>query len=150
MNPLQQMFIAAWGTLALIGFVKSYYECAEHKNSYGLTYIFRIYGAFVWADLVVFGLFWTLISLLALIFNNWYLFLLSLSLFWLVRSIGETTYWFNQQFSPLNKNPINRFLMKKIFHNDSIWFVYQIFWQCMTVLFSLTTIYLTTLWLNSI
>jgi hypothetical protein len=150
MNSIQQVLIAFWGTLALIGFVKSFYECAERKNPYGLTYIFRIYGAFVWADLVVFGIFWTLISLLALVLNSWYLFLLAVSLFWLVRSIGETIYWFNQQFSTLNKNPINRFLMKRIFHNDSIWFVYQIFWQCMTVLFTISTIFLASKWLQTI
>lgn len=150
MESWQQLFIACWGTLALLGFIKSFYECVKKKNPYGLTYIFRIYGAFVWADLVVFGIFWTLVSLLTLLFNNWYLFLLFLSLFWLIRSIGETTYWFNQQFSTINKNPINRFLMKRVFHNDSIWFVYQIFWQCMAVFFTITTIYITTLWLGSI
>ena len=150
MQQWQQLLIAGWGTLALIGFVKSFYECAERKNTYGLTYVFRIYGAFVWADLVIFGLFWTFVSLISLLLNNWYLFLLFVSIFWLVRSIGETIYWLGQQFSTLNKNPVNRFLMKKVFHNESLWFVYQVFWQCMTVFFAICTIYLTEVWLKSL
>ena len=150
MENWQQAFIMGWGTLALIGSVKSFYECQRKKNTYGLTYIFRIYGAFVWADLVIFGIFWTLISALSLFLNSWYLFLLFVSLFWLVRSIGETLYWFHQQFSSINKNPVNRFLMKNIFHNESIWFVYQIFWQCMTVLTTISSAYLFHLWLGTV
>lgn len=133
---------------AFIGFVKGFIESKNNKNSLGLTYVFRIYGAFVWADIVVFGLFWTIAGIVSLLLNSGVLFLLIASLFWLVRSIGETIYWFLQQFSKINRNPPQNFVLYPIFHNDSVWFVYQIFWQCMTVVFILTTLYLAKAWLQ--
>jgi hypothetical protein len=151
MEIWQQSIIVLFGLGAFIGFIKSFDECKRKKRSLSLTLqIGPLYGAFVYADLVVFGLFWTIASLGAFFLNDWYLFLLTLSLFWLVRSIGETIYWFLQQFSTINRNPPEKFYIHKIFHNDSVWFVYQIFWQCITVITIITSIYLAKLWLNHI
>jgi len=136
--------------LSLFLFCKGVYE--SHKNNpYGLTKLFYWMGIFVWADAVVFGLFWFLVSLVILfVFKSWLLFLLIVSVFYLVRSVGETIYWLNQQFSTLNRNPPHTLRGYKLFKNDAIWFVYQIWWQCITVISIITTIYLAALWIKLI
>lgn len=149
MQLWQDIIIAVYGFIALIGFYLSFNECKNKKNSYGHPPgIYGYYGAFVWADLVVFGLFWTLVSVACLLLQNFTLFLLCISLFWLVRSVGETLYWFHQQFTPNKGNPPQKFWFYTIFHNDSVWFVYQIYWQCITVITIITSLYLATLWLR--
>lgn len=150
MNTWQTLFVGAYGVIALIGFVWSYHQCKRRKKSYGHPPgIYGFYGAFVWADLVVFGAFWTLISLAAFILQDFIFFLLSVSLFWLIRSIGETTYWFLQQFTPRRGNEPTKFWFHSIFHGDSVWFVYQIYWQCITIITLLTTLYLSYVWLSN-
>ena len=150
MNDVQVFIVATIGIFASIGLVKGINETWRKKNPFGITYIFRILGAFVWADLTVFGFFWLALSVVSLFLSDWLLFLVTISLFWLVRSIGETIYWLNQQFSPLNRNPVKNFrYLKKVYHNDSVWFIYQIFWQCMTVVFIITSLYLGKTWISS-
>ena len=149
MSELQTIFVTGIGVFALIGFIKGMHETWTKKNPFGITYVYRSLGAFVWADMTVFGIFWLAAVAVSLLFSDWILFLLTASIFWLVRSIGETIYWLNQQFSPINRNPVKNFKhLKKMYHNDAVWFVYQIFWQCMTVVFALTSIYLANLWLE--
>lgn len=129
---------------------KGFYE-SRKNNPYGLTKFFYWMGIFVWADAVVFGAFWFLVSLSILfIIKSWLLFLLIVSVFYFVRSLGETIYWFNQQFSTINRNPPHTLRGYKLFKNDSIWFVYQIWWQCVTVISVITTIYFTVLWIRTI
>ena len=148
MDYLQQLIVNATGIFALAGFGIGIHQTLIRKNPFGLTYVFRPLGAFVYADLTVFGLFWLGASTLSLLLSDWALFLLIASLFWLVRSIGETIYWLNQQFSPINRNPVKNFrYLKKVYHNDSVWFIYQIFWQCMTVIFIVTSLYFGKLWI---
>jgi len=48
---------------------------------------------FVWGDAVIFGLFWTVALIVAWVLKDWYLFLLIVSVFWVVRSLGETIYF---------------------------------------------------------
>lgn len=148
MTELQSLFISIFSLFAAVGSIKGFIE-SKKGNSLGLTYIFRPFGAFVWADMAIFGIFWALSGIVALFLQDWYLFLLIVSLFWLVRSMGETIYWFNQQFSTRKRNPPEKMLLYKIFKNDSVWFVYQIFWQCMTVVFILASLYLGKLWLST-
>ena len=97
------------------------------------TFTLFIFGIFVWGDATVFGIFWFLASITTLLLNDWILFLLVFSVFWVVRSLGETIYWFNQQFSKVIQWPPEKLPFFKFFHNDSIWFVYQIVNQCITV-----------------
>lgn len=150
MSHWQLLLLIAYGFVAFIGFLKALYLCRSKKSAYGHTdTIFNFYGAFVWADLVVFGLFWSIVSLFCLITENWILFLLSLSVFWLIRSFGETLYWFHQQFTPRGGNEPEKFWFHKIVLNDSVYFVNQIYWQCVTVVTLITTLYLAKLWLSS-
>lgn len=143
------VFIIVFGIGSFLLTIKAYQECKHKKNSFGLTpKVCNIYGSFVWADHLIFGLFWTGVSLLCILLNDWILFLLIVSVFWLVRSIGETTYWFLQQFAPRSGNEPERLWVSRIVHNDAAWFVHQIFWQCVSVAAIITTIFLSFLWLH--
>lgn len=147
---LQTGIIVIYGALSFIFFIKGLYESVKKKNSFGETAFLSWLGIFVWGDAVIIGLFWFLSSLVCLLVKDWILFLLILSVFWVVRSMGETSYWFNQQFSTINRNPPERLRGYRLFKNDSIWFIYQIYWQCVTVVSIIATIYFANLWLRSI
>lgn len=149
MNSWQQTLIFLYAAFNFLVFFRGYYESKYKKNAYGLTRPLSFIGAFVWGDAVVFGIFWVLSSLVALALKDWYLFLLIISVFWVVRSLGETIYWFNQQFSTINRNPIRNLPWNSIFHNDSVWFIHQIIWQCVAVVSVIFSIYFANLWLNS-
>lgn len=151
MQNWQQILILIYALLAFFSAILGYKKCRFEKNNLGIVGFFTIYGAFVWADVVVFGIFWFLFSLVTIFLGDWVLFLLGLSLFWLVRSIGETIYWFNQQFSTIQRYRASDFpFLAKIFHNDyTVYFVLQICMQCVTVVSAILSIYLTKLWLFS-
>jgi hypothetical protein len=148
MNILLQKIVLIYGLINLLVFLKGFYETKYRKNAYGVTRPLYILGMFVWGDAVIFGLFWAFSSLIALYLKDWYLFLLIVSVFWVVRSLGETIYWFNQQFSKINRNPPEKLPCYSIFQNDSIWFAHQIGWQCVTVAALIFTIYFAHLWLS--
>lgn len=146
----QSVFTLLFLFLNLIVLIKGFYETKFKRNAYGLIRPLFFIGVFVWGDAVVFCLFWILSSIITLILGSWYLFLLIFSVFWVVRSLGETIYWFNQQFSSVNRNPSKNLPLYSIFKNDSVWFVYQIIWQCVTVLSIISTIYFSDIWLRSL
>ena len=150
MNKLQQIIILGYGIINLLVFIKGFYESKTKKNAYGLTPYLFFLGIFVWGDAVIFGLFGAISSIVSVLFQNFVLFLLIISIFWIVRSLGETIYWFNQQFSTkmYSWNKPENLLFHSVFHNDSIWFVYQIMWQCVTVISVIFSIYLTGLWIK--
>ena len=148
MDILQQRIVLIYGLINFLVFLKGFYETKYKKSAYGPTPSLSILGMFVWGDAVVFGLFWTISSIVAWFLKDWYLFLLIVSVFWMVRSLGETIYWFNQQFSKINRNPPEKLMGYSIFQNDSIWFAYQIFWQCVTVISIISTIYFAHIWLQ--
>ncbi len=148
MEKWQQILIVFYGVINIIVFVKGYRETKFKKNAYGLTKNLNFLGVISWGDAVVFGLFWLGASVITLILKDWYLFCLIVSVFWVIRSLGETIYWFNQQFSPINRNPMKNLnpLYVKIYQNDSVWFAYQIIWQCVTVISIIFSIYFSHLW----
>ncbi len=148
MTSFQFFFLVGFSMLNAVLLTKALYECKSCKNAFGLTRPLFFIGAFVWADVTVFSTFWILVSLASVLLASWNLFLLITSLFWVVRSLGEMIYWFNQQFSSLNRNPVETLPLKSIFHNDSIWFVHQIFWQCVMVIALVSSIYFAAAWLH--
>lgn len=150
MNGLQITAVVIYGMISFLVFIKGFFESAKKKNSFRETPFLFWAGIFVWGDAVIFGLFWFLSSLVCYFSKDWILFLLVISVFWVVRSLGETIYWFNQQFSTLNRNPPEKLRGYQFFKNDSIWFIYQIFWQCITVVSIITTIFLASSWLKTI
>ncbi|QQS38724.1 hypothetical protein IPM62_05055 [Candidatus Woesebacteria bacterium] len=149
MTNWQFVLIYIFAFVAFVFFVRGYYECKYRKNTHGTFLPINIIGAFVWADAVVFGIFWVIGAVISLVLQDWILFLLIYCVFWGVRGLGETLYWLNQQYSDKVRNPVERFpRLLKIFHNDSIWFVYQIYWQCIMVISIIASIYLGNKWLN--
>lgn len=149
MTDLQQISTFLFLVTNLVIFYRAYFECKVRKNSLGPTPELYLLGSFFWADAFIFSVFWILASLISLVLNSWQLFLLIISVFWLVRSLGEVKYWLNQQFSKINRNPPEKMRFSSYFEGDSIWFVYQIFWQCLTVFSLVATIYFSRVWLIS-
>jgi len=150
MDIWERGVILTYGFISFLVFLKGLFESIRKKNSFGETPFLFWIGIFVWGDGVIYGLFWFLSSLVCYLLKDWVLFLLIISVFWVVRSLGETIYWLNQQFSTINRNSPEKLRGYQFFKNDSIWFVYQIFWQCITVVSIITTIYLATSWLKNI
>lgn len=115
-------------------FLYSVYQTRVKNNYFGLSYMLIPLGAFVWTDGVVFGLFWTIASIVMLILNQFFISLLIFSLFWTVRSAGEVIYWFLEQFASRKRNPPPSLLLYHFFPNESVWIVMQLLWQCMLVI----------------
>lgn len=148
MNNWQQLLIYSYLLSSLLFLIKALYEIKNKKRVYGLTPYLFFLGAFVWGDLLVLGPFWIITTLFVLILDDWYLFLLTISIFWSVRSLGETIYWLNEQFAGKNRNPPHTLNFHKLINSDAIWFVYQLFWQCILVVSIISSIYMANLWLS--
>ncbi len=100
-------------------------------------------GAFVWEDLLVFSA----ANVIACIFVTFikdfrYIFIYFLS-FWLIRSIGETFYWFLQQFCTSTMYPHDQYdwdrnsILSSLIgdlSNQKYFILNQISWQIVTVL----------------
>lgn len=151
MAPQQELFVIIYGLLNFCLIFKGIYESKYKKNAYGLTRSLLIFGIFAWGDAIVFGIFWSLVALVTLLLSDWYLFLFVISVFWAVRSLGETIYWFNQQFSSkvYDWNRPEKLPWHNIFHNDSVWYIHQVMWQCLTVISIIASIYFGRLWILS-
>lgn len=150
MGSLPGVFFVAYAAVNVVIFIRGYAYTRYKNNAFGLTPLLNFLGIFVWGDALVVSPFWIASSLVSYVKGDWYLFCLIFSLFWAVRGLGETFYWIAQQFSDINRNPPNNLPFYSIFKNDSIWFAYQVFWQCVSVLALLGSIYFAHLWLRSL
>ncbi len=146
METWQELIIAAFTAYSLAALIKGVKESYKGKNTNGLTGIYALTGAFVWADAVIFGLFWVFASFVSIYLKDWILFLLFQSVFWTIRGWGEAVYFFNQQFSKQVKVKPKDMWGYGFFKNESIWFVRQIQWQCVMVIGIISTIYLAKIW----
>lgn len=135
-----EQFLILFLIYSCIGLLYSLYQTRVENNYFGLSYILIPLGAFVWTDGVVFGLFWTVASVILLILNQFFISLLVFSLFWTIRSAGEITYWFLEQFASRKRNPPASLLLYRFFPNESVWIVMQILWQCILVISLVTDI----------
>ena len=122
--------------IALVTLVSATLKVRAGKSLQSIWLPLEIQGSFVWADGIVFGVFWTIASLLFLILNfelNW--FYLLFLIFWAVRAAGEIIYWFLNQFNP-RKNQSSTFQsLNRFFKNEYVTsFIFQIWWQCVLVL----------------
>lgn len=150
MNQLEKNIVVFYSLFALVGFLYSLYKCVKKNDNLGSAHIFNLIGAFVWADAVVFGIFWFVSGLVTIYLKDWILFLLLQSTFWSIRFLGETFYWFNQQFSKAVAEQNERLWVHKIFKdNYTSWFVMQIISQCETVIAIILTIYFGHLWISN-
>lgn len=145
----QKVLITLFGSLSFILACKGFYECSR-KNGYGETIPWLWTGILVWADAPIIGTFWVIVSLVSLLINSWILFFLLGSIFWTIRSIGDTIFWFNQQFSNIKRCPPEKLRGYKFFKDDTVWFAYQLVWQCLTVFFIVASIYFARLWIISL
>ncbi|MDO8452636.1 MAG: hypothetical protein Q7S79_02695 [bacterium] len=135
METWQYKFVMGLLVYSLLCFFKGFVECRK-KNYYGQSWIFLFFplGAYVWADAVVLGLFWVFSTAVLLYLNNWWLFLTYYFVFLSIRHIGETIYWFNQQFSTIERNPGKERPLWRFFKDEhTVHFVYQVMWQCASV-----------------
>lgn len=112
-----------------------------HTILRGPFFLCEFFGSFVWADQVVFSVFWVVAASISLFLHNFLLFLFIYCLFWTVRSSGEVMYWFLQQFHPRPGNEPHLFWVNKHVPGEAVWFVHQIFWQCIVVVSLLLTFY---------
>jgi hypothetical protein len=149
MTNIQGAFVIIFIAINILISIKGFLESYKKGNSYGLALQLGLLGIFVWGDAIIFGAFWGMVGAAVLILNDWVLFLLIYSVFWVVRSLGETIYWFNQQFTSKKSDP-STLPFYKFVKNDSIWFIYQIFYQCVTVISIITSLYLAKLWLSGL
>ncbi len=152
MTDLQQTFLIIYALLGSVGVFLAYRKCKLEKDNLGLVGIFVIYGAWVWADLIIFGIFWMIFSLTTILLQDWYLFLFGYCVFWFVRSIVESVYWINQQFSTIIRHSLKEYFFAKIFNNDdyTLWFVMQIFFQCIAAVSAILSVYFGRLWILSL
>ena len=150
MKNLKNYLLFFLAIFSFTAFIRAVHQCKNKKNPFGLTPLYSILGAFVWGDVVVFGLFWFFVAVFILILKDWLLFLLIISVFWLIRSNGEMIYWLNEQFSEKTRNEPHKLFLSSVFPYDSIWYVYQIGSQCISVISLISTIYITKLWLETI
>lgn len=139
MNNWQNLVLVLFLVYSLAGF---FYGLKYKKNPYGLCKRFTLIGAFVWTDAFIFGLFFSLISILCLLLQQWVLFGLIYSVFWLVRSIGEQIYWFHEQFAVSHRNSPHTLLPSKLFKGEEVWIVMQTFWQCVSVVSVVASVYI--------
>ena len=149
MQVWQQNFLLFFVGYSLLCFILGFYN-SRKKNYLGVCHLFYPLGAYVWADAVIFGLFWAMITVVVYYLKNWYLFLTFYFVFQTIRTFGESIYWFNQQFSTIVRYSFkdNRWLMR-IFNDDyTVWFVIQIIMQCVAVISLLFSIYFIKLWLG--
>jgi len=146
----QQVLIAIFGISSVVFFIQSLIETRKKKNVYGVTTYLFFLGAFVWGDMIVLGPFWIIVALISLILNNWYLFLLFLSVFWTIRSLGEMIYWLSEQFAGTKRNPAHIVKLYRFIKSDAIWFMNQLYWQCVFVFSLILSIFFCKMWLESL
>lgn len=146
MNIWQSFLVILFCFYSLAGF---FCGLKNRKNPFGLSKYFILIGAFVWVDTIIFGLFFTLISIFCLVLSQWLLFLLIISLFWVVRSIGEQIYWFLEQFASSHRNAPHTLWLGRWFAGQEVWVVMQIIWQCISVLAIFSSVILFYIFLKS-
>lgn len=136
--------------LAFFIFVKGFFETRTKGNGFKTTPYLSFLGIFVWADAIVLGIFWFVIFLVSYFLKNRYLLFFVISLFWVIRSLGEIIYWLNQQFSLIKRNPPEKLFGYFLIKNESIWFIYQLFWQCVLLISVISSVYFGGSWLGSL
>ena len=80
--------------------IKNGSKVAEFIYNFGF-----LIGAFVWEDLLVFSVYGLVASIATIFLNQWKFGLLFYLIFWIVRSSGETFYFFLQQFLEPKHHP---------------------------------------------
>jgi hypothetical protein len=138
---LQSVFIEVLLGYAVFSCLIGYYQTVYKNRAFYECHMFFPLGAFVWMDACVFGIFWSVLSVVSLYLNNWLFFCFGVSVFWCIRSIGEAQYWMLEQFANPHRNDPKKFYLEKWFRGDAIYVYNQIFWQCVCVVSIVSIIY---------
>ncbi len=148
------MFIVFWLILFLFLLPISFIKVRNSKEKYIFIYKWAFFcGAFVWEDLLIFSIFNILLALITLYVNDYRIFILTALSFGVIRTSGETLYYFLQQFIRPNFPPHdihNHFqAFRHIFGDisDQKYFIMaQVFLQVLLVAFLSTLILLILNW----
>lgn len=110
----------------------SYRKIVSYKGKIHFTYTWAaLMGGFVWEDVLVFSIYGGISSILTLLFGDYRIGILFFLVFWIVRSAGETLYFFLQQFIEPKHDPhaidSHFVILRKIFKTLS----YQ---QCLIIM----------------
>lgn len=147
-------FLVIWLIVNIFLFILS---CLNLENGEEAKFIFWAYplGAFIWEDLVIFSLFNIVATIfVCLVKDLRYMIVIPLC-FWLVRAIGETFYWFLQQFNQPAKYPHNEYIWEENewiralvgeFPNQKFFILYQVSWQVVTVICLVGLVYMFANW----
>lgn len=137
--------------LAIISFIK----IRQHHGVIHFIYHWAFpVGSFVWEDLFVFSLYGLVAGLTTLCTGQIRIGLLFFIVFWVVRSAGETLYFFLQQFirpkhSPHYLESFHFKLLRRIFgplNDQQAYILLQVFFQTILMLSSVALILLILHW----
>ncbi|MCS7092503.1 MAG: hypothetical protein NZM26_04075 [Patescibacteria group bacterium] len=134
-------FLPILSAFCLLILIYSIFQ-SKKGNAFYPTKLLYPFGIFVWGDGIVISIFWLIVSLFCLFQKDSLYFWLFVCLFWAIRGIGETIYWLNEQFSERHRNPAAKMIGHKILKNESVYFLYQVFWQCVSVIAIFGVIYI--------
>jgi hypothetical protein len=93
--PIGYIFIVLFAFLTVLSFIRirKGKKIAEFVYSFGF-----LIGSFVWEDMFVFSVYGLAASIATVWLGQWKYGLLFFLVFWMVRSAGETLYFFLEQF----------------------------------------------------
>ncbi|MBI3379657.1 hypothetical protein HY029_02805 [Candidatus Gottesmanbacteria bacterium] len=149
------IFILLYTILHIILFLVSFFKI-RNNNLGTLDFIYKFsfpFGAFVWEDLLIFSLFNLVIVITLLAFKDLRIGLLLFIVFWIVRSAGETIYFFLQQFFHPKYHPhfisAHFWILKKFLgklSDQQCFIIMQVTFQTLSVIFISALILLLKFW----
>ena len=137
-----KIFIAVFGLINLTLAVYSIHKIKKDRERVNFTWWWTfLNGSFCWEDVLVFGILHFAFALTATIIDNATFWLIFYLVFWIIRSAGETLYFFLEQFIVPQHHPhyFHDYLepLRKIFGNISdqkCFIMCQVFMQSITVI----------------
>ncbi len=150
MSEQIRVYVYIFLLYSAIGTIFAFHKRA-HKVHLQPSWVLFPLGAYVWEDTIIFGPFWIIATITTLFLNNVYFGLAFYFVFQTIRLHGETIYWFNQQFSSINRNPGKSQWTRHLFSDEYTgWFIYQILWQSLTAIAAMGAVYFCYKWLGSL
>lgn len=150
-----RLFLKLWCVLMLFMFFLSFFLVRNSGDEVTFILWASPIGAFVWEDLFVFSLANVIGSVTVLLLDDVRYAFLFADIFWIVRSLGETFYWFLQQFNQPAEYPHNSYMwnnqpiLDQVFgdvSNQKYFILFQISWQVITVFSVLFLIFILKNW----
>jgi hypothetical protein len=100
------LLIASWGLANLYLAITSISKIKKNTKECNFIWWWALpSGAFVWEDMLIFGLLHSIIALISVLAGDVQVWIVGFLVFWIVRSAGETLYFFLQQFIEPKHHP---------------------------------------------